>query len=79
MTEKKIILYCTVCGKKLIEKRVDGLFHFVFGAPRDEEGKVIGDPPVDILIHGNIKIRCIRRSCRAINTLNMFPFPIDQN
>jgi hypothetical protein len=67
---EKNFVVCEKCGKRLIERRPNGLWHFCFG--RDPEDS--GNPPVDILIHGNLQIKCLRRSCRHINTLNFLPF-----
>ena len=69
MMEKNFIC-CENCGKKLIERSANGLYHFVFGKnPADP-----GNPPVDIWIHGNLKIKCLRRNCGHVNVLNFFPF-----
>jgi hypothetical protein len=73
MSEKNFIC-CEECGKRLIERLPNGLYRFVFGRnPNDP-----GNPPVDITVHGNIKIKCLRRSCGHINILNYFPFEEDQ-
>lgn len=63
-------MVCEKCGRKLIERTSDGLFHFVFGKNPSNPG----NPPVDIWIHGNLKIKCFRRTCEHINVLNYFPF-----
>lgn len=68
--EKQFVL-CEKCGKRLIERQPNGLWHFCFG--RDPEHP--GEPPVNILIHGNLQIKCLRRSCGHVNTLNYLPFP----
>ena len=57
---------CEKCGKKLVERLPNGLWHFKFG--KTDKGSII-----DIEIHGSMKIFCIRRSCRHLNTLNYFP------
>jgi hypothetical protein len=75
---KEHSIYCKYCNKKLIERGEDGTYHFVFGAPRDEEGTIVGEPPVDLLILGNIQMVCIRRTCRKVNILNFLPSPNDQ-
>ena len=67
--ERNFIL-CEKCGKKLIERQPNGLYHFVFGRNLSDPG----NPPVDLLIHGNLKIKCLRRTCGHINVLNYFPF-----
>jgi len=50
--------YCSECGKKLIQRMNNGLYRFIFGGRRDG-----GKPRVEILIHGNIKMKCLRGSC----------------
>jgi hypothetical protein len=69
-----ILISCKFCGKKLMERQEDGLWHFVFGRIKDRNGQFTGDAPVDMFIHGNIKIKCIRRTCRKENILNFWPF-----
>ena len=71
---KRIFFYCQICGKKLIERLPNGLWRFAFGRSIQENGK----PPVDMQIHGSLKMRCLRRSCRNENpdhwnVLNFFP------
>jgi len=62
---------CEVCGKKLIERAKNGLWMFKFG-------KREGCPPVvEMEVHGSIRIKCLRRSCQHINTLNFFPININ--
>ena len=70
---KKIFYCCEKCGKKLIERLPNGLWRFCFGRYPDGTG----DSPVDMTIHGSIKMRCIRRSCRHENILNYFPNKTD--
>jgi hypothetical protein len=68
--QAKNFINCEKCGKRLIERLPNGLWKFVFGKSLDE----IGEPPVDMLIQGNIVITCLRRTCRHKNQLNYFPF-----
>jgi hypothetical protein len=68
---KKLFYRCEKCGKILIERRPNGLWYFVFGKNK----KFV---PVEMHIHGNIKMRCLRRSCRRDNPdhwniFNFFP------
>ncbi len=42
-----------------------GLWHFMFGRYGSNN-----KPVVDMLIHGSIKITCIKKSCRHVNILN---------
>lgn len=65
-----VFVQCERCGKKLIKRLSNGLWHFKFG--RDITGN--GSPPVDILIHGNLQMKCLNRDCGHINTLNYYPF-----
>jgi len=60
---------CEKCGKKLIERLPNGLYRFLFGKTATP-----GGPVVDMTIHGNLKIKCLRRSCQHVNILNYFPF-----
>jgi len=78
---KKIFIRCELCGKRLIERMPNGLWSFSFGRPGID--KKSGTPldtivPVRIVIHGSIKMKCIRKSCRLANPdhwniLNFFP------
>ena len=61
-----IFIKCEKCGKNLIQRLPNGLFHFKFG--KNEDGKT----PVDIKIHGNIQMRCLRGSCGHTQTINFF-------
>jgi hypothetical protein len=72
----KLFFRCSICGKLLIERLPNGLWHFVFGKRPDEKGDFIF--PVEMMIHGSVRMRCLRRSCRVKhpehwNTLNFFP------
>jgi len=69
MSNQKVFLQCDVCGKNIIERLPNGLFRFMFGKKGEEDF-----PPVEILIHGNIKMRCLRRSCKEWNVFNFLPF-----
>lgn len=79
MSTKKItFITCEKCGKRLIERMNNGLWHFIFGKPaKDTEGYV----PVEMYIQGNIKIKCLRRTCGHWQTLNYFPpaFQLDDS
>lgn len=72
--KKKTMLRCSICGKILIERKSNGLFKFFFGKGFTYSGGVF--VPVEIFIHGNIKMRCLRRSCRKQNPnhWNVFNF-----
>ena len=71
---KKMFLYCEKCGKRVLERMPNGLFKFVFGRNQNDPGK----PPVEMFVHGSLKMRCLRRSCRSEhpdhwNIFNFFP------
>ena len=62
-----IFIKCSFCGKKLIKRMPSGVFKFEFG------NRVGDSPPIDMLIQGNIKMRCIRKTCKEWNEIHMFP------
>ena len=67
---KSAFITCEKCGKKLIERQSNGLWHFIFGKPKDNGGNFV---PVEMFIQGNIKMKCLRRTCDHWQTLNYFP------
>lgn len=69
MTTDKTFLHCEKCGKRLIARLPNGLFHFVFGKKVSHESP----HPVQIFIHGSIKMQCLRRSCGHMNVFTYFP------
>ena len=64
-----MFINCQKCGKRLIERMPNGLFRFRFGSSRGENKR----PVVEIVIHGSVKIKCLRRGCNHQNVLNYFP------
>lgn len=58
----KEFVFCEKCGKRLIEKRSDGLLYFKFG-------KSFSGTPVEILIQGPIRMKCLRRRCNYWNVI----------
>ena len=70
---------CEKCGGKLIERKPSGLWCFKFGRmASDDDGPNHYMTPVEMHIHGSIKMKCIKRSCRRKypdhwNVLNFFP------
>lgn len=70
--KKKLFLHCEFCSKRLIERLPNGLFRFIFGGGNQGVDSP-KPPPVDMLIHGSLKMRCTRRTCREWNVLNYFP------
>ncbi len=77
--DKKNFLVCEKCGKRLLERKENGFFHFIFGKKRDKDGSMREYTPVDILIHGSVQMRCISRDCNHINTFNYLPIHGDKN
>ena len=65
---------CEKCGKKLIERKDNGVWHFAYGRRMDEQGNVTGRAPVEMYIYGSVKIRCLFKECDHWNVLNFFPF-----
>lgn len=60
--------YCDNCGKKLIERLPNGIWVFCFGKKRND--RYI---PVELLIHGSLKIKCLAKDCQSWNIFNYFP------
>jgi len=69
----EMFLKCEKCGKKLIRRLPNGLFHFVFGKKKDKEGNLLEFSPVEMYVHGSIKMRCISRECGHFNVFTYFP------
>lgn len=67
--DSQIFIYCEHCGKRIMERLPNGLFRFIFGKRPEDSGS----PPVEILIHGSVKMRCLRRSCKKWNVINYLP------
>jgi hypothetical protein len=66
---KTNFITCEKCGKRLIERKTNGIFHFIFGKPGKENSFI----PVEMYIQGNVKIKCLRRTCGHWQVLNFFP------
>lgn len=58
---------CQKCGKRLLQRKPNGIFVFKFGKSRK------GGAVVDIEIHGSVKIKCFRETCQYENIINYFP------
>lgn len=68
LSVKKSYVSCEKCGKRLIGRLPSGVFEFLFGGTDDQ-----GFYAVDIRIHGSIKMRCLRKSCRHLNIVHFLP------
>ena len=68
----KTFLQCQRCNKRLIERLPNGLFRVIFGGGKTRDGEVL-PPPVDMYIHGSVRMKCTRRTCREVNTFQYFP------
>ena len=65
MADKNFVV-CEKCGKRLIERKSNGMFKFIFGGKQ-------APPPVEMYILGSIKMRCLRTSCGHWNEISFFP------
>jgi hypothetical protein len=65
-----VFINCQFCGRRIIQRKANGLFYFAFGKPGSSD---TASAPVEIEIHGSVRIKCFRKSCRQWNTLNYFP------
>lgn len=65
---------CEKCKKRLIERKQNGLWYFCFGKAESGGEKI----PVEMYIHGSIKLKCLRRNCGHWNVLNYFPQVFDE-
>ena len=66
-----IFMRCELCDKKLIKRLSNGLLYFAYGGLKGETK----EPRVELLIHGSIKMKCIRKTCEHWNTINYLPTP----
>lgn len=64
---------CERCGKKLIKRLSNGLWHFVYGGKPWKEGKAGKRTPVNLYIHGSLRMQCLSDSCGHWNVLHYFP------
>jgi len=58
---------CEKCGKKLIQRKENGIFLFRFGKSSSQESFV------EMEIMGSVRMKCFRRGCGFMNVLNFFP------
>lgn len=61
-------VYCEKCGKRLLSRKPNGLWEFQFG-----KYGLANDSLVDMEIHGSIRMKCLRKSCRHLNVFDFFP------
>lgn len=74
MSNGKSFRYCQKCNKKLIERMPSGMWRFQFGRKFNDNGEPIDEyVPVDIFIHGSLKIKCLKKSCGHWNVFHYFP------
>lgn len=68
--KKMIFFSCSLCAKRLIGRRSNGTFVFLFGG-----GETIS-PLVHIEVFGQIRMKCLRRTCRKAHPdhWNVFTF-----
>jgi len=59
---------CKKCGKKLLERKDNGLWVFQFGQYGADH-----KPVVEMQIHGSVRMTCLRKSCRHENVFDFFP------
>jgi hypothetical protein len=70
---KESFYFCEKCGKKLIKRLPNGLWHFCFGRRKWMSGDIGNKCPVNIYVHGSIRMQCLSDTCRHINTFTYFP------
>jgi hypothetical protein len=73
MTQRKSFRVCEKCGKRIIERLPNGLFVFEFGRKSKTEGGFEEYAPVEIQIHGSVRIKCLSRLCNHWNIFHYFP------
>lgn len=73
MNNKKSFRVCEKCGKRIIERLSNGLFVFEFGRKLKADGTFEEYAPVEIQIHGSVKIKCLSRLCNHWNIFHYFP------
>ena len=60
-------IVCEKCGKKLLQRKPNGIFVFRFGRSSSQESFV------EMEIFGSIRMKCFRRNCGHVNIINYFP------
>lgn len=69
---KTIWVKCEHCGKRMMQRKYNGLFYFRFGRMNVTDSD-IKDPMIEMEVIGSIRIRCWHRECRKWNVFNFFP------
>lgn len=65
---------CEICGKRLLKRTKDGMWHFKFGRFKDDSGQFIGETPVELKIAGQVLMKCLVRNCGHQNMITNLPF-----
>lgn len=73
MIEKEMFFTCSFCGKKLIKRLPNGLWHFMYGRKKKDNGNLSRRCPVEIYINGSVRIKCMDSRCEEWNTFTYFP------
>lgn len=73
MEEQESWVYCAQCGKRLLKRKPNGVFHLKFGKNNQNEAVI------DLKIFGTIQIKCFREQCQYVNTFTLFPTPSGEN
>lgn len=74
---QECFFHCEKCGKRLIKRLPNGLFHFAYGRKKGRDGDFISNrAPVDIYVHGSVRMRCMVDGCGHWTTFSYFPNPV---
>jgi hypothetical protein len=63
-----ITIRCEKCGKPIIRRYPNGVWHFMFGKRSGSK-----EPPVNMFIHGSLKLKCWHTGCGHENVLMHVP------
>jgi len=67
----KIFINWEKCGKRLIERLPNGLWRFLYG--KSSKHSLDTTPAVEMIIKGNLEIKCLSRKCKHVNKLSYLP------
>jgi hypothetical protein len=78
MKKAPYLIKCKGCNRPLIERMESGLLKFIYGQPwkRSPDGNWIKAGswvPIEMVIHGSIKMKCWRKQCQTWNIVNFLP------